>query len=60
MRTQRFYLSNEVWNYKIGSYQLVEKWLKNHKGEDLSIDNFDLLKKIVAIVEETIILQNNF
>ena len=53
-------ISNEVWNYKIGSYQLVEKWLKNHKGEDLSIDNFDLLKKIVAIVEETIILQNNF
>lgn len=51
-------ISNEVWNYRIGSYQVIDKWLKNHKDEELSFEIFELLKKIVKTIEETIKLQN--
>ncbi len=50
-------ITEEVWNYFIGGYQIIDKWLKTHKGEDLDYDKFSHLKKIVAIVEETIKIQ---
>ena len=52
-------ITEEVWNYFIGGYQIVDKCLKTHKGEDLDYDKFSHLKKIVAIVEETIIIQKS-
>ncbi len=50
-------ITEEVWNYFIGGYQIIDKWLKTHKGEVLDYDKFSHLKKIVAIVEETIKIQ---
>lgn len=47
-------ITDEVRNYFIGGYQIIDKWLKTHKGEVLDYDKFSHLKKIVAIVEETI------
>ncbi len=52
-------ICEEVWNFCIGSYQIIDKWLKNRKDESLSFENFELLKRIVGIIEETIKLQNN-
>lgn len=52
-------ITEEVWNYFIGGYQIIDKWLKTHKGEDLDYDKFSHLKKIVAIVEETIKIQKS-
>ena len=50
-------ITEEVWNYFIGGYQIIDKWLKSHKGEELDYNKFNHLKKIVAIVEETIKIQ---
>ncbi len=50
-------ITEDVWNYYIGGYQIIDKWLKSHKGEVLDYDKFNRLKKIVAIVEETIKIQ---
>ena len=51
-------INEEVWEYYIGGYQVIDKWLKSHKGELLSIDYFNHLKRIVGIIEETIKIQN--
>ena len=50
-------ISENVWNYHIGGYQVIDKWLKSHKGEELDYDKFNHLKKIVGIIEETIKIQ---
>lgn len=50
-------ISEDIWNFSIGSYKIIERWLKNRKGEDLSFENFELLKNIVSIIEGTIKLQ---
>jgi predicted helicase len=47
----------EVYNYYIGGYQVIAKWFKSHKGEDLTIEKFDHIKKVAAILAETITVQ---
>ncbi len=44
----------EVWEYQIGGYQVIDKWLKEHKGEELTIDSFTHLSNIVGALSETI------
>lgn len=50
-------ISEEVWNYNIGGYKVLEKWFKEHKGDLLTIDNFTLIENIVGLLNETIKLQ---
>lgn len=52
-------LTDEIFNYYIGGYQVIDKWLKSHKGETLNYENFNHIKKIAGIVEETIKIQSN-
>ena len=52
-------LTDEILNYYIGGYQVIDKWLKSHKGETLNYENFNHIKKIAGIVEETIKIQSN-
>ena len=33
-------VSQKVSNYQIGSHQILDKWLKGHKGETFTIDTF--------------------
>lgn len=51
-------ITEEIYNYYIGGYQVIDKWLKSHKGENLTIDSFNHIKRIVGIIEETIKIQN--
>ena len=51
-------ITEEIYNYYIGGYQVIEKWLKSHKGEVLTMDSFNHIKKIAGIIEETIKIQN--
>lgn len=51
-------LTDEIFNYYIGGYQVIDKWLKSHKGETLNYENFNHIKKIAGIVEETIRIQD--
>ena len=51
-------ITEEIYNYYIGGYKVIDKWLKSHKGEILTIDSFNYIKRIAGIIEETIKIQN--
>lgn len=56
---QIFGISKEVWNYQIGGYKVLDKWFKEHKGEELTIDTFTHIENIVGLLEETINLKEH-
>ena len=43
-----------VWNFKVGGYQVCEKWLKDRRGRTLSKDDIAHYQKIVIALAETI------
>ena len=47
-------VSEDVWNFHIGGYQVCEKWLKDRKGRTLSADDIAHYHKIVVALSETI------
>ena len=38
-------VSAEVWEYKIGGYAVLDKYLKSHKGESIDYDHFECIIK---------------
>ncbi|MHC1740320.1 MAG: type ISP restriction/modification enzyme [Anaerolineaceae bacterium] len=44
----------EVWNFKIGGYQVCDKWLKDRKGRTLSADEISHYQRVVVALKETI------
>jgi predicted helicase len=44
----------KVWNYKVGGYQVCEKWLKDRKGRILSGDDISHYQRVVVALTETI------
>jgi len=51
-------VTKEVWEFHVGGYQVCEKWLKDRKGRELSYDDKEHYKLIVAILGQTIALMN--
>jgi len=43
-----------VWNFRIGGYQVCEKWLKDRKGRTLSNEDITHYRKITVALSETI------
>jgi type I restriction-modification system DNA methylase subunit len=43
-----------VWNFRVGSYRVCEKWLKDRKGRTLSDADIAHYQQIVVVVSETI------
>ena len=46
-----------VWNYEIGGYKVIEKWLKERKSETLTLESFTHLENIAGALAETIQLE---
>jgi hypothetical protein len=44
----------EVWNFRVGGYQVCEKWLKDRKGRTLDYADSQHYHKIVVALHETI------
>ncbi|HEY83295.1 MAG TPA: N-6 DNA methylase [Dehalococcoidia bacterium] len=44
----------EVWNFHIGGYQVCQKWLKDRKGRNLTLDEAQHYQKIVVAIKKTI------
>lgn len=44
----------EVWEFHIGGYQVLEKWLKDRRGRTLSNDDLEHYKRVVVALRETI------
>ena len=41
-------VDKEVWEYKIGGYQVLDKYLKSHKNENIDYEYFENVIKILA------------
>ena len=53
--TQHFTdVSEAVWEYEIGAYQVCEKWLKDRKGEELGRAELQQYRAILMAVAETL------
>lgn len=50
-------IPEDVWNYRIGGYQVLDKWFKSHKGKTMTIDDFDHIANVVGLLAETIKVQ---
>jgi predicted helicase len=47
-------VSEEVWNFHVGGYQVCKKWLKDRKGRQLSPEDIQHYQQIIVALEETI------
>ena len=47
-------VQEDVWNFKIGGYQVCEKWLKDRKGRMLSGEDISHYQRVVVALKETI------
>ena len=47
-------MSKRIWEYRVGAYQVCEKWLKDRKGRTLSEEDRAHYQKIIAALSETI------
>jgi predicted helicase len=50
-------IQKEVWEYRIGAYQVMEKYLKDRKGRKLSLDEINHYMKVAKAIKLTIELQ---
>jgi len=50
-------ISKEVWGYRIGAYQVMEKYLKDRKKRKLSLDEINHYMKVAKAIRLTIQLQ---
>lgn len=46
-------VTEEVWNYQVGGYQVLNKWLKDRKGRKLKEEERVIYRKIICSLEET-------
>jgi hypothetical protein len=61
-RNQRLYINNNqffertknVWNFYIGSYQVLRKWLKSRRNRELSTNEIEMFLQIFEIIKKTI------
>ena len=49
----------EIWNFKIGSYQPAQTWLKARKGRRLEYDEITHYQKLIKSLYETNNIMNN-
>ena len=50
-------VSKEVWEYRIGAYQVMEKYLKDRKKRKLSLDEINHYMKVAKAIRLTVELQ---
>lgn len=49
--------TREVWDYHIGGYQVLDKWLKSRKGRTLSSEEIKTYCQIATAIHHTILVQ---
>jgi len=51
-------ITEDVWQYQIGGYQVCDKWLKDRKGRMLSLEDIKHYCKVATAIKNTIEVQN--
>ncbi|MDI6811293.1 MAG: N-6 DNA methylase [archaeon] len=46
-------VSKEVWEYRIGAYQVLDKYLKDRRGRELSLEEIEHYMKVAKAIERT-------
>ncbi len=46
-------VGKDIWDYQIGGYQVMAKWLKDRKGRRLSLDDIKHYCRIATVITET-------
>jgi len=59
INTQQYFedIPKEIWEYYIGGYQVLAKWLKERKDRKLSLDEIEHYLKVITAIKHTIKLQ---
>lgn len=59
INADRFFerIAPEVWDYRIGGYQVCDKWLKDRKGRTLLLDDIKHYCRVVTALAKTIEVQ---
>lgn len=47
-------ITETLWNFSIGAYKVLEKWLKSRKGRELTSNEIEHFLQIVEIIKNTI------
>ncbi|KAF5431907.1 putative helicase [Candidatus Methanophagaceae archaeon] len=50
-------ISKAVWEYQIGAYQVMAKYLKDRKGRELSLEEIEHYMRVAKAIERTIEVQ---
>jgi hypothetical protein len=50
-------VSPDVWEYRVGGYQVAQKWLKDRKGKTLSSEDVSHYCRVLTALAETIRIQ---
>lgn len=50
-------ISDEIYNYTIGGYKVIEKWLGYRNGYECSREEIDYLVNVCKVIKETISIQ---
>jgi len=53
-------IEREVWEYRIGGYQVLKKWLSDRKGRELNLGEINRFRKIVNAIRKTMELSEKF
>jgi hypothetical protein len=54
-KTQYFsHISHDIWEYRVGGYQVMEKWLKDRKERKLSLEDIRHYIKIARVFQLTL------
>lgn len=48
-------VDSSVWEYKIGGYQVLDKYLKSHKGEEIDFTHF---QKIIQTLHKSLEMES--
>lgn len=48
-------VDSSVWEYKIGGYQVLDKYLKSHKGEEIDFTHF---QKIIQTLHKSLEIES--
>lgn len=47
-------VSKDIWNFYIGGYRVLDKWLKSRKNRELSSNEIEHFLQVVEIIKQTI------
>jgi len=50
-------IEQDVWDYQIGGYQVMDKWLKDRKGRILSLEDIQHYCRIATALKKTLAIQ---